>query len=94
MCNSITKSYQTGELSISQRQGVIKLIEKKNKDKKLIKNWRVTLLLNIDTKLISNVLTERLKKVLPSLISKNQIAYDSLLKEADQSLIFLKSLII
>ena len=94
MCNSITKSYQTGELSRSQRQGVIKLIEKKDKDKKLIKNWRVTLLLNIDTKLICNVLTERLKKVLPCLISKNQIAYDSLVKEADQSLIFLKSLII
>ena len=63
MCNSITKSYQTGELSISQRQGVIKLIEKKDKDKKLIKNWRVTILLNIDTKLICNVLTERLKEV-------------------------------
>ena len=39
LCNSITKSYQNGELSRSQRQAVIKLIEKKDKDNKLIKNW-------------------------------------------------------
>ena len=29
LCNSIAKSYQNGELSTSQRQAVIKLIEKK-----------------------------------------------------------------
>ena len=75
LCTSITKSYQNGELSTSQRQAVIKLIEKKGKDKKLIKNWRPISLLNLDTKLISKVLAERLKKVLPYLISKNQTAY-------------------
>ena len=75
LCNSITKSYQNGELSTSKRQAVIKLIEKKGKDKKLIKNWRPISLLNLDTKLISKVLAERLKKVLPYLISKNQTAY-------------------
>ena len=36
--NSITKSYQNGELSISQWEAVIQVIEKKDKDKKLIKN--------------------------------------------------------
>ena len=71
MCNSATKSYQNGELSISERQTVTKLIEKKDKDKKLIKNWRPTSLLNVNTKLIYKVLAERLKKALPSLISKN-----------------------
>ena len=71
MCNSTTKSYQNGELSISERQTVTKLIEKKDKDKKLIKNWRPTSLLNVNTKLIYKVLAERLKKALPSLISKN-----------------------
>ena len=75
LCNNISKSYQNGELSTSQRQTVIKLIEKKEKDKKLIKNWRPISLLNFDTKLIFKVLAERLKKVLPSLISKNQTAY-------------------
>ena len=72
LCNSITKSYQNGELSTSQRQAVIKLTEQNDKDKKLIKNWRPIYLLNIDTKLISKVLAERLKKVLPYLVSTNQ----------------------
>ena len=38
LCDSITRSYQNGELSISQKQAVIKLIEKKDENKKLIKN--------------------------------------------------------
>ena len=60
LCNHITRSYQNGELGTSQRQAVIKLIEKKDKDKKLIKNWRPISLLNVDTKLVSKVLAERL----------------------------------
>ena len=100
MCNSITKLFQNGELSTSQKQTVIKLIEKKNKDKKLIKNCTPVSLLNVDTKLIFEVSDERLKKVLPSLISKNQGAKnqipreDSLVIEVSWSLILLKSLII
>ena len=53
-----------GELSHSQKQAVIKLIEKKDRNKKFMKNWRPISLLNIDTKLISKVLVERLKNVL------------------------------
>ena len=72
MCNSITKSYQNGELSTSQRQAVIKIIEKKDKGKKLIKNQRSISLLNADTKLIPKVLAKRLKFFFLSLISKNE----------------------
>ena len=84
LCNSITKSCQNWKLSISQRQAVIKVTEKKDQDKKLVKNWRPISLLNIDTKRISKVLAERLKKVLP-LISNNLLMSreDSLAKEAD-----------
>ena len=39
--------------STSQKQAVIKLIEKKNRDKRFIKNWRAISLLNIDVKLRS-----------------------------------------
>ena len=58
-----------------QRQAVIKLIEKKDKDKRFIKNWRPISLLNVDYKIISKALTSRLKKVLPDLISLQQTAY-------------------
>ena len=69
------KSFISGELSNSEKQAGIKLIEKKDRDKRLIKNWHPIFLLNTDTKLISKVIAIRLKKVLNNLISENQIAY-------------------
>ena len=75
LCASIIKVYHRGELSHSQKQAVIKLIGKKGRDKKFIKNWRPISLLNINTKLISKVLGERQKNALPSLISSDQTAY-------------------
>ena len=63
------------EFSVSQRQAIIKLIEKKGKDKRFIKNWRPILLLNVDYKIASKALAERLKKILPVLISHEQTAY-------------------
>ena len=63
------------ELSSSQKQAVIKLIEKLDRDKRFIKNWRPISLLNVDTKIISKVLSGRIKEVLSSLISSNQTAY-------------------
>ena len=63
------------KLSTLQRQAVIKLIEKKDKDKRFIKNWRPISLLNVDYKIISKALASRLKKVLPNLISPQQTAY-------------------
>ena len=54
---------------------MIKLIEKKGRDKRFIKNWRSISLLNLDTKLISKVFSELIKNVLPSIISENQTTY-------------------
>ena len=65
---SVNKVFKVGELSTSQKQAVIKLIEKKDKDKWLVKNWRPISVLNLDTKLFSKVLAERLKTALPSLL--------------------------
>ena len=58
-----------------QRQAIIKLIEKKDKDKKFVKNWQPISLLNVDYKVISKALTSRIKKVLPNLNSPQQTAY-------------------
>ena len=68
-------SFDIGELSISQRQSIIKLIGKKYRDKRLIENWRPISLLNVDAKIISKLLAKRLKNVLSPLISDNQTAY-------------------
>ena len=51
------------------------MTEKKDRDKRYIKNWRPISLLNVDTKLISKTLASRLKDVLPSIISHQQTAY-------------------
>ena len=56
---SATEANPRGELSISQRQAIIKLIEKKDREKRYIKNWRLISLLNGDTKIISKALLER-----------------------------------
>ena len=58
---SVNKAFKVGELSTSQKQAVIRLVEKKDKDKRLIKNRRPISLLNVDTILVSEVLAERLK---------------------------------
>ena len=73
--NSLKQSKIEGNLSISQRQAVIKLIVKKDRAKTFVKNWRPISLLNVAAKILSKSLAEKLKNVLPELISSNQTAY-------------------
>ena len=68
-------SFEKGELSASQKQAVITLIQKKYSDVTLIKNWRPISLINVDIKIASNALAARMKTVIHSLISYYQMAY-------------------
>ena len=54
---------------------MIALLEKKDKDNRLIKNWRPISLINVDTKVASKALAKRLEPILPDLIHYNQSAY-------------------
>ena len=47
----------------------------KDRDKRYIRKWRPISLLNVDTKIISKALSERLKNVLSSLISTQHTTY-------------------
>ena len=71
----LNEAYDYGELSTSQKMAMIKLIEKKGKDKMHIKNWRPISLLNVDAKIASKALAKRLETVLPLIIHGNQCAY-------------------
>ena len=71
--NSIMEAREEKKLSTSQRQAVIKLIEKKERDKQFIKNWRSISLPNFDYKTIAKALATRLKETLPKLISFQQM---------------------
>ena len=46
--NSLNKSYEAGELSNSQKQGVITFILKSGKDKRLVGSYCPITLLNVD----------------------------------------------
>ena len=71
----LVESFIKGEMSPSQRQAVITLIEKKDQDRCDLKNWRPISLLNVDAKIASKVIAERLKRVLLNLIHENQSGY-------------------
>ena len=72
---SIHRAFLNQELSSFQKQAVIKMLEKKDKEKRFIKNWRPMSLLNTDMKVISKVLSARIKNVLRFLISLIQTTY-------------------
>ena len=58
--NSLNQAKVSKKLVTSQMEAVIKLLEKKDKDKQLISNWRPTSLLNVDYKIISKIFHSRL----------------------------------
>ena len=62
-------------LSLSQRRGVITLLEKKGKDPHKIKNWRPVTLLNTDYKILTKSLSRRIEKYIPDVIHPDQSGF-------------------
>ena len=76
MVDSFNFGFGKGELSISQKQGIIRFIPKKDKNLSYLKNWRpISQLLNVDYKIATKALALRLGKVLPKIIDKAQTGY-------------------
>ena len=75
MVDSFNEAYDKKEMSHSQKQAVITLIEKKGKDRNYLENWRPISLINVDAKIASKVIATRAIKVLPDIIHCNQTGY-------------------
>ena len=72
MFRSYQHSIEHGEISITQKQGVISLLPKGNKPREFLTNWRPISLLNISYKLLSGCYAQRTKLVLDNIIHENQ----------------------
>ena len=72
---SLNLGFHKGELSITQRQGLITCIPKEDKAKNLLKNWRPLTLLDVVYKMASGAIANRLKTVLDILIDKDQTGF-------------------
>ena len=64
-----------GEISVSQRRGVITLLTKEDSNLLLLSNWRPITLLNTDYKIASKVLVKRIESVVPSIIHPDQTGF-------------------
>ena len=88
---SINQAYHAGQLSVTQRRGIIKLIPKKDAEPYLIKNWRPISLLNCDYKIAAKAIANRFKHVFPNLIDNDQTGFlirvDSLEKTSVSSMV-------
>ena len=71
LLNSYNEAFTKGQLSISQRRGVICLIPKDDSDLTELSNWRPLTLLNVDYKILAKAIGQRIESKLFSLIHYN-----------------------
>ena len=74
--NSFNDSFKEGQLSYTQRQGIITLIHKgKELERDKLSNWRPITLTNSNYKVLAKVLAERLGNVIHKIVNKDQVGY-------------------
>jgi len=75
MVSCLNQSYIKGSLTTTQKQAVITLLEKPNKDNRYLDNWRPISLINVDAKICSKALSNRIINLLPNIIHQDQSAF-------------------
>jgi len=71
MVQSFNYAYKHGQLNITQKQGIIKLIPKSRKDKSFLENWRPLSLLSVDYKIAAKAIAHMISKVLPTNVKED-----------------------
>ena len=72
---ALNESFKTGLLTTSQRKALVTLIPKGDPNSDMLKQFRGISLLCCDFKLISSVLTNRMKRVIGNLIDEEQTGF-------------------
>ena len=75
LVDSLNTAHEKGQLSISQRRGVITLIPKEEESLANLKNWRPITLLNVDYKVAAKATAKRIEPLLPKLIHSDQTGF-------------------
>jgi len=71
----LNMNFEVGKMSNSQRQIIITLLEKPGKDNRMLDSWRPISLINVDVKICSRVLANRMADTLPYLVHPDQAAF-------------------
>ena len=72
---SLNEGFERGEMSITQKEGIIICLPKGDKPREYLKNWRPISLLNVVYKIGSTCIANRIKSVLPKLIADDQTGF-------------------
>ena len=75
MTDSFNEAFLKKEMSSSQKQAVITIIDKKGKDRSYLENWRPISLINVVAKIASKIIATRMVKGLREIIHANQLGY-------------------
>ena len=73
--NSINHSFDIKNLTELQKQGLITLLPKPDKDVAKLANWRPICLLNIDYKIATKAISNRLKLIINDIIDSSQTGF-------------------
>ena len=73
--NSINYSFETGSLTELQKQSIITIIPKQNKYLTILDNWRPISLLNVDYKITTKVIANRVKHLITKIIHNSQTGF-------------------
>ena len=75
LVNSLNYSFQNKNMTDLQKQSIITLLPKSGKNTTVLDSWRPISLLNVDYKIATKSIANRIKPVLPSIIPPSQTGF-------------------